>query len=486
MNDISGLIRDRLNGPRQDPMLCYRNQWISRGWMCDFVEKLDKAIDDLGLKPGMPIGFAPRTQPEFITAMLALLQRGHSIVMIYAYQSDEAMARKLAELRLPVVIAAADQWQGLMLDAARAGGTAAISVSRGNEPVKTLTPYVASSNHRDAPREPGIDLLTSGTTGPPKHFPISYEKLFKRMVLTNLTHSTERVPALLFFPLGNISGIYILLPLIAADNCIIVLDKFEVDAWLDYIRTARPALANLPPAAFRMILDANIDPEDLRELKYISTGAATLDPSLRREFEARYDIPILQAYGATEFGGVVACVTPADIQKFGRAKSDSVGRSFGGATWRVVDLETGTPLPAGQHGRLEVFQPAMSDIWIPTTDLCFIDEDGFLYHRGRLDGAIMRGGFKIIPEQVTEALSSHPGVAAAAVVGLPDARLGEVPVAVIQPNDGVQTPSATELEKHLRDRLPATMLPKRYMFVAELPRTPSLKVDMAAVRALFA
>jgi long-chain acyl-CoA synthetase len=485
MDDIFGLIRARLDGPPQDSMMCYRGEWISRGWMHDFVAELDAAIDALGLEPSAPIGFAPQTQPEFIAALLALVARGRSIVMIYAYQSGEAMARKLTELKLPVVIAAASQWQGAMLDAAQAGGTAAIAISREKIPVRTLAPWAAGHDHRRAQHEPGIDLLTSGTTGPPKHFPISYEKLFARMVLTNLTDNNHRAAALLFFPLGNISGVYTLLPIIAADSPIIVLDKFEVAGWLDYIKGVRPTMVNLPPAGFRMILDANVSTTDIASIKYATTGAATLDPTLRCAFEARYNIPILQAYGATEFGGVVATMTPAHIEEFGRAKSDSVGRPFGGASWRILDLQTGEPRPAGKEGRLEVLQPAMSDEWIGTTDLCMIDEDGFLYHRGRLDGAIMRGGFKIIPEQVTEALSTHPAVAAATVVGLPDDRLGEVPVAAVQLHENAVAPSPAELEKHLRELLPSIMLPRHYRFVETLPRTPSLKVDMARVRALF-
>jgi acyl-CoA synthetase (AMP-forming)/AMP-acid ligase II len=485
MDDISALIHARLAGPREDRMIAYRGSWISRGWMHDFVEELDRALDALGLDKDAPVGFAPQTQPEFIAALLGLLARGRSIVMIYAYQSGEALARKVTELRLPVAIAAESQWPGAMLDAARAAGTAAIAISRGDEPIRTLAPYLPDRDHRQPSPEPGIDMLTSGTTGAPKHFPISYRKLFSRMVLNNASASTERVPGLLFFPLGNISGIYILLPLIAADSPIIVLDKFEVAAWLDYVQNARPTVANVPTAAFRMILDANVDPAALEPVRYIVTGASTLDPTLRRQFEARYDIPILQSYGATEFGGVVASVTPAHIEEFGRAKSDSVGRPFGGATWRVVDVDSGGTLPAGQEGRLEVLQPAMADDWITTTDLCMIDDDGFLYHRGRLDGAIMRGGFKIIPEQVAEALSAHPAVAAAAVVGLPDERLGQVPAAAVQLAVGSAAPSPAELEAFLRESLPATMLPKRYKVMPALPRTPSFKVDMAAVRALF-
>lgn len=487
MADIAGLIAERLNRPAEDRMLHYRGEWIDRGWVRAFAEDLDATLDQLGLDPGAPVGLAPHTRPEFIAALLALLERRRSIVMIYAYQSPEAMARKLRELELPVVIAAAEQWPGPMLAAAQAVGTAAISLARAAPTVQCLAPGRPSAERhpRQAPIEAGVELLTSGTTGAPKHFPISYARLFNRMVLDNSTAGAARVPGLLFFPLGNISGLYVLLPLIAADSPVMLLDKFEVAGWLDYVNLVRPTVANLPPAAFRMIIDAGVEPQEIASIRYIATGAATLDPALRREFEGRYGAAILQSYGATEFGGVVAAMTPELLADYGPAKADSVGRSWGGASWRVVDVNSGEPLPADQPGRLEVWAPNMAEDWIPTTDLCAIDADGFLYHLGRLDGAIMRGGFKIIPEQVAEALCSHPAVAAAAVVGLPDARLGETPAAAVQLREGVASIEAAGLDAHLRERLPSTMLPSRYLVLPDLPRTPSLKVDLAALRRLF-
>jgi long-chain acyl-CoA synthetase len=142
-------------------------------------------------------------------------------------------------------------------------------------------------------------------------------------------------------------------------------------------------------------------------------------------------------------------------------------------------------LPAGTEGELEVMAPRMGPDWIKTTDLAMIDADGFLYHRGRSDGAIMRGGFKIVPEMVAAALAEHPAIGAVAVVGVADRRVGEVPVAAYERRPDTQPVSPEELEAHLRRILPATHLPVRYIEVDALPRTPSLKLDIIAVRGLF-
>jgi acyl-coenzyme A synthetase/AMP-(fatty) acid ligase len=238
----------------------------------------------------------------------------------------------------------------------------------------------------------------------------------------------------------------------------------------------------LPTAAFRMILDAGIDPADLASLRSLATGASSLDPALRREFEACYFVPITQSYGATEFGGVVTLLTLADRETFGEAKADSVGRPLPGVRIRITDPETRAACAPGEVGRLEAIVPAMGDDWIATTDLAMLDTDGFLWHRGRLDGAIMRGGFKILPDQITQILLKHPAVAAAIVVGIADARLGHVPGALLQLRDGADVPAEADLRAYLRRHLPAIAVPERFRIVTALPRTPSLKIDLTQSR----
>ncbi|HEY3694969.1 fatty acid--CoA ligase family protein [Phenylobacterium sp.] len=486
---LAETISEALVRSPQGRAIQFKGTWRDWDWVRRAGQAVEAALAGAGLGPDDPVGFVPHNRPEFVAALLGLLAGGRHIVMIYAYQSQEAMGRRMAELKLPAVVAGAQDWGPATIGACRANGAFGLALQPDGAP----TPVEGLAFRRDAgqaraPSPRGISMLTSGTTGAPKHFTMDYGTIERAMIRESMTGAADGVPdpVLHYFPLGNISGIYGYLPLVVANRPIIMVEKFTLDAWLDYVRTYRPVSCSLPPAGFRMALEAKVPREDLASIKVMPTGAATLDPTVRAEFERVYaPILIVQSYGATEFGGVVTLMTAEDRLKQGPAVADSVGRPWAGAQLRVVDPESGEALPPGREGRLQVLSPRMGPDWITTTDLGMIDADGFIFHRGRLDGAIMRGGFKIVPDVVTAALAAHPAIAAAAVVGVPHERLGQAPVAAFEVRDGMAEPSAADLEAHLRARIPATHVPVRYLRVAALPRTPSLKVDSAGVRALF-
>jgi len=163
-----------------------------------------------------------------------------------------------------------------------------------------------------------------------------------------------------------------------------------------------------------------------------------------------------------------------------------VGRANPGAQLRVVD-DDGRPLGPDRPGLLEV-KPAQlgpDADWIRTTDLARIDADGFLWILGRADQAIIRGGFKVMPDDVRTALEQHPAVLGAAVVGRPDERLGETPVAMVELRGGVSV-GTDELAAYLGTRLARYEIPTELAIVAHIPRTPSGKADLTAVRSHFA
>ena len=470
----------------------YRDHWYDWSWMRGTADRLEALLAAAGADPRAPIGFVPRNRPSAAAALLGLIANARTIRMIYAFQSAQGVARDVGRLKLAAVVAAAEDLSDPVLEVARAQGIAVIAIA---EDGVTALPGLARSTaplDPDAPHEPMLQILTSGTTGPPKHFSISYEMIDKHIVGMNVIYTGDETdfesipPALLYFPFGNISGIYSLLPPTIKGHPAVLLEKFDIHAWHAYVKRHRPQRGGLPPAGVRMILDAKIPREDLASLHAIGTGAAPLDPVVQRQFEEAYGIPILLSYGATEFGGPVTAMTIELYEEFGQAKFSSVGRPFAGARLRVIDPDTEEELPPGTEGLLEVQTPRIGPHWIRTTDIGMIDADGFLFHRGRSDGAIMRGGFKLLPETIGRALVEHPAVAAAAVVGITDERLGQVPVAAVQLKPDATRPSEQELEQHLREHVYATHIPVAYRFVEQLPRTPSLKVDLPGVRALFA
>ena len=483
---------------RRDPALPaieYERRWYDWGWLNDVAGKVDHALTAAGFGAKTPIGLIARNRPSFVAALLSVIASGRSVVMIYAFQSAEALAGDVRRLSLPAIIGDLQDWGSAVREAAAQTGTLGLALGgEAEQNVATIVPASSekTGNLRGPVESLAVEMLTSGTTGTPKRLPLSFDFVARALIGESTQAAapanldTRLDPALMMFPFGNISGLYSYVPMAASGRPVVLLEKFSTAAWVDFVRRYRPKQMNLPTAGVRMILEAKVPAEDLSSLEFIFSGASWLDPNVQAEFLQVYNIPILLSYGATEFGGVVTAMTPEMYKQYGVSKLDSVGRSWAGTELRVVDADSGAEMPAGQTGVLELRAPRLGPEWIRTTDFAAIDADGFIFHRGRTDGAITRGGFKIIPEAVAEKIALHPAVAAAAVVGLPDARLGEVPVAAIELRNGAARPSFAELDAHARKHLYATHIPVAYRFVDELPRTVSLKVSLPAVKALFA
>jgi acyl-coenzyme A synthetase/AMP-(fatty) acid ligase len=291
---------------------------------------------------------------------------------------------------------------------------------------------------------------------------------------------------LLYYPFGNFSGLYGTLPPIVHGFRGVLVDRYNIQVWLDYVRRYRPESTSLPTAAVQALIEADVPASDLSSIKSIQSGAAPLDPTVHKAFEDKYNIPILLAFGATEFIGPL-CVMTADLYpEWGKKKLGSVGRPYYDAKLRIVDPETGKELPPNTEGILEVMTPRSGlEGWVRTSDLALIDSDGFMWHKGRADGAIMRGGFKVIPDTIERALKLHPAISAAGVTAVKDKRLGQVPGAAIQLVPGAPKPTVAELEKHLRDNVEATHIPVHWKFVDALALTGMLKVDRAALQKMF-
>src|SRR5262245_231987 len=264
-----------------------------------------------------------------------------------------------------------------------------------------------------------------------------------------------------------------------------MLERFSVDGFVNAIKTHGIKRSGVQPAVVRMLLDADVPKEDLASLEFLISASGPLDPETRDEFEKHFDIPVRLAYGATEFAGSLCAWMPDDIAKFGDSKRNSVGRPLPDTQVRVVDPDTGAELSTGEHGLLEAKVAPISPDWIRTTDIASIDADGFVTLYGRADGAINRGGFKILPETVRRVLISHPAVRDACVIGVPDKRLGQVPFAAIEATPGMPAPSANELKELVRQSLPVYNVPVAFAIVDELPRNPALKVSLSAVVALY-
>lgn len=486
MRPLEEWCADALARPAGQPAIEFEGRWYSWGELRQLADGLGALLDASGASPHAPVAFVPRNHPSAIAALLGLIARRRTVRMIYAFQSAAAIARDLERVKPAILVAAAADCTERILSVLRAQGIAGIALN-GMDVVALpgMERSQATDTGGDAAAPPRLEILTSGTTGPPKPFGISYELITRYHLVGPAGDLSSAPPTLLFFPLGNITGIYSTLPPLLKGQRAVLLERFSVAGWHDHLVRYRPEAGGLPPAGVQMVLEADIPREDLACLRRLGTGAASLDPGVHRAFEERYGVPILLSYGATEFAGPVTAMTPELHAAWGQKKFGSVGRALPGAQLRIVDPATGAALPPGEEGVLEVISPRIGPDWIRTSDLGLIDEDGFVFHRGRSDGAIMRGGFKILPETIERALMLHPAVSAAAAIGIDDARLGQVPAVAVQLKAGAAPTGAAELEAHLREHLPATHIPLHWRFLETLPRTPSLKVERPALRRLF-
>lgn len=321
-----------------------------------------------------------------------------------------------------------------------------------------------------------IALTTSGTTGPPSVIELSEQQLMGA-VLAGRGHTEPRPDrtSLICHPIGHIGGMWALLDALLARRRLVLLPRFTVESWIAAVADHRIAATFLVPAALRMLLASTVPEGSLASLRLITTGAAACPVSVATEVWERFRIPVLSTYGATEFGGAVAGWDRALFHQWWPRKAGSVGRALHGVQIEAVPDGSGTEV-------LRVRGAQTGGAWFETRDRGRVDPDGFIWLDGRTDDVINRGGFKIDPHRIVQVLIGHPDVMDAAVTGLPDERLGQVPGAVIQPVG--RAPSDDELLRHCRSRLAAYECPVHFV-VGQVPRTPAGKVPRASLDAMF-
>ncbi|KCZ94223.1 class I adenylate-forming enzyme family protein [Hyphomonas johnsonii] len=461
------------------------------------ARSVERLLQDAGIERDAPVGWAARNRPPAVASFIALVCAGRMVVPLRPAYSVANFRDDIDAQKLKAVIGDPDDWAGEgVVDAAREAGSIGIEVSQHPFSVRFVPGLErpGPGPHREPMPDYVLERLTSGTTGAPKRIPVKQDILMPSLGAGDQKKEAEgrgeltlkSSPALLFKPFSHAGGLFGLLFSLYQARPLVLFEKFNVPEWVDAVDKYKPKAASLVPAMIRMVLDADVPPEKLDSLIAIRSGTAPLEIDVQDRFEARFNCAILVDYGAAEFIGGLAGWTLKDHKQFSRQKRGSVGRSKKDVDIRVVDPETFEPLSADHTGIVEVKSDRYGPDWIRTNDLARIDADGFIFLEGRADDAINRGGFKILPEEVVQQLRKHPGIRDAAIVGMKDERLGEVPVAAIELPDGVRdAPSKEVLDAFLKRTLPSYMVPVEYRVVDSLPRTISLKVSRPELKKML-
>jgi fatty-acyl-CoA synthase len=333
---------------------------------------------------------------------------------------------------------------------------------------------------------PVLLAYTSGTTGEPKgalHTQAGLLANAEASWWAHEMHADDHVLSTL--PMFHVGGLCIqTLPALLRGASVTLHPRFDPAAWLADVEKHRPTLSLMVPATMRAVqCHARWQTTDLSSLRGVMAGSSVVPMSAIDAFHAR-GIPLGQVYGATETGPVSIAL------RFGEAKAHpgAVGRACPGVDIRLTDA-AGQDVPAGDVGEILVRAPnvmreywrmpnhvSFDDGWFHSGDLARRREDGCFDVVGRSKDMIISGGENIYPAEIENALVDCPGVLEAAVVGVPDERWGEVPVAVIVP-----TPSASATQQAVLDFLGARIarfkLPRRVVIVDALPKSALGKVQ---------
>ena len=357
----------------------------------------------------------------------------------------------------------------------------------GRTPPPPLTPY------RMAPDAIMRMAFTSGTTGNPKGVTHSFETTLPAAeILNGAMNVTERDVFLIYLPLGLNWGYLTLLQSIMAGARAVLLDRFSGRAALELIDRERVTfIPSAPASIIAMLNDPELERFSLGSLRVVITGGASCPIETIRAYRARMPGHLIELYGMLETG----------FHTFTRLEDDpetvtgSIGREAPRMQLRLID-EHGRDVPPGAEGEIAAKGPSVhlgyyknpaanaelftADGWFRTGDLGARDAAGNVRIVGRLKEMINRGGKKFFPREVEEILYTHPSVLHAAIVGVPDPRLGERNCLCVIPREGTRV-SLPEIVAFLKDGVAAYKLPEELELFDEFPFTPTGKIQRHAL-----
>jgi len=347
-------------------------------------------------------------------------------------------------------------------------------------------------------------FYTSGTTGRPKGARLTHRGLIGSMGAAALyPRGLRRDEAVLALPVAHIMGFSVLLGMASAGIPVHFLTKFDAHTVLDAIERRRATIFVGVPAMYRMMLEAGAESRDLRSIRVWGAGADVMPRELSRRFQkmgATVTLPLvgasvgeamfLEGYGLVESGGgaLVRVSMPGPDLPF---VADAMGVPLPGYSVRVAD-DDGREVPTGAVGELWLKGPGVltgyhenpeataevvtDDGWLRTGDLARRGPLGSITFAGRKKDVIKVGGYSVFAAEVEAALCEHPDVLEAAVVGLPDERMGEVPVAAVRVRPGAAA-TPEDIVAWAGDVLSPYKAPRRVVVLDDLPRTGTQKVQ---------
>lgn len=496
------------NAVRFPDVVAYRlgHRTITHGQLRDRAVRLVSAMARAGVGRQDRVAVLSRNSIEFGELNAASQLSGIIMATINFRLSAPEMEDALRRVG-PSVVFCAEEFLPAITEVAAGLPSAPMLVTIGGHAPPGITGYEQFVDQgRDGepelvaqPDDIAYLLFTSGTTGASKCCILGQREM-RRVAFTMNNEmrcgSTDRglinMPMFHFGALGIIGGLH------ARGGTVVLQQQFDAPDALRLIAEERITVLHLAPVMLRALLDEVGDGSAVKSVRTVVYSAAPMTAAiLRRALGVLPDAGFLNLYGQTE---VIVSGLPRELHVLDEPDAaerlSSVGFPFPGTRVRVIDPDGGV-LPVGQAGEIVVrsdsmfrgywhdeaaTQATLQDGWCRTGDMGRLDGRGLIYLMDRKKDVIISGGENIYSPEVEDAVSAVDGVAACAVVGVPDERWGEAVCAVVVARSGA-SPTLETLQEAVRQRLARYKVPRRLVLVADLPVLASGKVDKKRLRA---
>jgi acyl-CoA synthetase (AMP-forming)/AMP-acid ligase II len=466
--------------------------------------RLAQALLHSGIGRGARVAYLGHSAPEVIELLLAASKIGAVIVPLNWRLSPRELAGVLEDSHAPLLIADAGHLETAQALRAQAPAPLALRVVGCQHP-DAYEPWLRAHDAVDPggrgdPSDVIVQMYTSGTTGVPKGVLTTHRNLAAAAATSSrwgFDSDAISLTPLPLFHIGGIGWVYCGLwhgattILVSEWNAAEVLDTLERRKVTNpiFVPTMLQMLTAVPGAAER----------DYSALRSIVYGASPISTTALRAALRTFDCELIGLYGLTETTGAVVHLDGSDHDAYGGRQHllRSAGRPYEWVELRIVDLTSGTDLPAHSVGevwlrapnvmlgyfnrRAETASALTADGWLRTGDGGYLDDEGYLFLTDRVKDMIVTGGENVYPVEVEEVLAQHPDVVDVAVIGVPDEHWGEAVKALVIARDG-RTPSPEQLLAFARPRLAGYKLPRSIELVGDLPRTPTGKVRKRELR----
>ena len=449
-----------------------------------------------GLAAGDRVGLQLPNIPQFVIAYFGILKAGGVVVPMNVLLKAPEIEFQLRDSGARALITFA----ACLDEAAKAAASAAVAplyVAAATTPLVAGLPFdtlLAGDQPGPqlavrSPADPAVIIYTSGTTGVPKGAVLSHITLYLNADIPGrLFGFDDDDVVVVALPLFHIFGLSsILNTCVLLGGTMSLVPRFEATAVLDVIQRDRATVFEGVPTMFIALLQApGLASYDRSSLRVAISGGAPIPAEIIDSFERRFGVTILEGYGLSE----TASTTTFNVSAAER-KIYSVGKPIWGVSVQIWDSQ-GQPLPpgaehvgeivvrgpnvmTGYHNNPQATAAAFAGGWFHTGDLGYFDEDGYLFIVDRIKDLIIRGGYNVYPREVEEAIYAHPAVAEAAVIGVPDATMGEEVHAIVAIQDG-QSVTEGELIDFVKQRIAAYKYPRTVEFRDSLPKGATGKI----------